>query len=82
MSTPNIHILAKPSEPEEGINDPPSRRIFFRKANTRHAETESRLWKCTASQLFSVEDGLLIFFGFISGFAIASNFSQILGLFR
>ena len=35
-----------------------------------------------ASKLLSVEDGLLILFGFISGFAIASNFSQILGLFR
>jgi hypothetical protein len=59
--------------------------IVIHEANTEHKEGESPLWKvtskATASQLFSAEDGLLILFGFISGFAIASSFGQILGLF-
>ena len=60
-------------------------RIFVREANTKHIESESRLWKftaeATASQLLRVEDGLLILVGFISGCAIASSLSQILGRF-
>ena len=60
-------------------------RIFLREANARRTESESRLWKfiskATPSQLLSVEDGLLILFGFISGCVVASIFSQILGLF-
>jgi hypothetical protein len=90
MSTPNTHILAKPLEPEEEIKE--QRRVRIGKLSVARSETgneaekrtesESRLWKSTASQLLSVEDCLLILFGFISGFVIASSFSQILGLFR
>lgn len=60
-------------------------RNFLSEANTRHTESEFCLWKFTVkltpSQLMSFEDGLLILFGFISGFVVASCFSQILGLF-
>ena len=63
----------------------PSPHIFVREANTKNTENELRLWKftakVTASQLFLAEDGLLILFGFISGCAVASSFSQILRLF-
>jgi hypothetical protein len=90
MSAPNTHILAKPLETEQGIKE--HRRVRIGKLSVAQSETEnkaetcteteSRLWKSAASQLLSVEDCLLILFGFISGFVIASGLTQILGLYR
>jgi len=60
--------------------------MFVLRANTKHTESKSRLWKFTAkatkSPFLSVEDGLLFLFGFFAGCAVASNLSQILCLFR
>ena len=81
LSIPAHPLASKISIPQNGETSC----IFVQGANAKHTEKESRLWKftakATASQLLSVEDGVLILVGFISGCAILSSFSQILGLF-
>lgn len=82
----DLSIPAHPVAPDISVRqNGGTSRIFVLGANTEHIESESPLWKftaeATASQLLSVEDGLLILFGFISGCAIASCFTQIVGLF-
>jgi hypothetical protein len=82
LSIPAHPLAPKISVPQNGETS----RICVLGVDTKRTESESRLWKFTAkaseSRFLSVEDGLLFFFGFFAGCAVASCFSQILGLFR